>query len=130
MALDVKKYVRRAFAVEAVQVTPDNIQDVARWCGGRVKRTSTSHWSARAGQEFVKVRVSKPLNERQTMAYYGDWVLSSGTGPTGFKVYTPKAFTTSFQEEATRMMETVQRMEEREDADERAEDEADIVPIR
>lgn len=123
MTLDVKKYVRRPFAVEAVQVTPDNIKEVARWCGGRIKRTSTSHWTARAGQEYVKVRVNKPLNERQTMAYYGDWVLSAEDGSNGFKVYTPKAFAMSFQEEVDHMVEVVGRMQAREAAEEQVEQE-------
>lgn len=127
MTLDVKKYVRRPFAVEAVQVTPDNIHEVAKWCGGRVKKTDPSHWSEHAGQQYIKVRVPRALNERQTMAYYGDWVLSSGTGPSGFKVYTPKAFTSSFQEEVENMVRTLERMEERAEAEERAEEQDETL---
>jgi hypothetical protein len=64
------------------------------------------------------------------MAYVGDWVLYSGTGPNGFKVYSPKAFETSFQKQAERMLEVVERMEKRAD-DEDADEEADeAIPSR
>jgi hypothetical protein len=79
------RYVRKPFYIDAVQVTDANINDVAKWCGGEVRTADNS--------TFVKVRVHRPLNERQTQAFPGDWVLYAGTG---FKVYTPKAFNKSF----------------------------------
>lgn len=129
MALKPEKYERIPFPVEAVEVTDENMREVAQWCGGRVK-TDRVHWSNRAGQRFVQVHVPRALNERQTMAYVGDWVLYSGTGPNGFKVYTPKAFESSFQKQAERMLEVVDRMDSRAE-DEDAEEEADeVIPVR
>jgi hypothetical protein len=129
MDLKPEKYVRKPFPVEAVEVTFDNMREVAQWCGGRVK-TDRMQWSNRIGQKYVQVHVPRALNERQTMAYVGDWVLYSGSGPNGFKVYTPKAFESSFVKEAERMLEVVERMEARaedEDADEEADE---VVPVR
>jgi hypothetical protein len=129
MPLNPQKYVRRPFPVEAVEVTADNMREVANWCGGRV-RTDRQHWSSRSGEKYVQVHVPRALNDRQTMAYVGDWVLYSGNGPNGFKVYNPKAFETSFVKEAERMVEVVERMESRvedEDADEEANE---AVPMR
>lgn len=125
MALNLQKYIRKPFAVDAIEVTEENMYEVAKWCGGRVK-TDRSHWGNRIGQKFIKVEVAHPLNERQTMAYVGDHVLSSGTGPSGFKVYTPKAFAGSFEKQMEHMVETVQRMEERAAAEEVAEDQEEL----
>lgn len=81
------KYVRRSFEVEAVEVTTENLVEVSKWCGGRV-RGKEDH-----GQH-IKVKVQSPLNDRQTKAFPGDFVLKH---PSGFKVYTPKAFENTFQ---------------------------------
>jgi hypothetical protein len=128
MVLEVRKYVRRPFAVEAVEVTKDNLRDVARWCGGRV-RTSGEEDPAHKGEKYIHVLVKNPLNDRQTRAYVGDWVLSAKAG---FKVYTPKAFTSAFEAEVDRMMDVVTRMEERAERenteDEDLVDEATGVP--
>lgn len=87
--LDTAKYARKAFYIDAVQVTPENMDAVAKWASGEVRTDSDA-----AGKKHVKVRVHRPLNERQTKAYVGDWVLYAGTG---FKVYTTKAFTANFE---------------------------------
>ncbi len=85
--LDTTKYVRKPFYVDAVQITTENIDEIAQWCEGEVQ-------SDKDGTKYVKVRVLRPLNDRQTKAYVGDWVLYAGTG---FKVYTTKAFGNSFE---------------------------------
>jgi hypothetical protein len=85
--LEIIKYVRKPFHIDAVRVTAKNIDEVAKWAGGDV-RTSEEN------KKYVKVRVHRPLNDRQTMAFVGDWVLYAGTG---FKVYTHKAFISSFE---------------------------------
>lgn len=90
------KFIRKPFEVDAVQVTTENINDVAKWCQGEVRTDSD-------GKEFIKVRVMRVIDERQTQAYVGDWVLYAGTG---YKVYTPKAFQKSFVEK-TKELRTV-----------------------
>lgn len=84
MAIEPVIYVRKPFEVEAVEVTEDNIEEVTKWCQGTLREE---------GRRHIKVRVARALNERQTKAYPGDWVLYAGTG---FKVYTPKAFEKTF----------------------------------
>lgn len=83
--LDISTYLRKPFEVQAVQVTEDNIYDIAKWCSGEIMSED--------GKRFIKVRVERVLNERQTRAFAGDWVLFAGKS---FKVYTDKAFKTSF----------------------------------
>lgn len=80
------KYVRKPFEVDAVEVTEDNVSEVAQWCSGTVNEEGD--------RQFIKVHVARALNERQTKAYPGDWVLYAGTG---FKVYTARAFERTFQ---------------------------------
>ncbi len=86
------KFARKPFYVDAVRVSEANIAEVAEWCGGSVEKTEDD------GQSYVKVQVHRPLNERQSQAFIGDWVLFAGTG---YKVYTPKAFDKSFEKVKT-----------------------------
>lgn len=90
--METRKFVRLPFEVEGVQVTEENMQEVAAWCGGEVFEKVAKGTI----QPYVKVKVHRPLNEKHTQAFSGDWVLSSETG---FKVYTDRALTSSFSEE-------------------------------
>lgn len=82
--IETTRWARKPFFVDAVQVTEDNFEAVAEWCGGKVLET------------YVSVPVRRPLNARQTHALVGDWVLKAGKG---FKVYTDKAMTKNFDQE-------------------------------
>lgn len=92
--LDIRKYNRSPFQVDAVQVTKENLQEIAEWCGGQV----LEHSDKGKTQKYVKVKVYRPVNEKQTRAFPGDWILSSDAG---FKVYTDRAFQRSFYPEPT-----------------------------
>lgn len=83
-----KKYVRKPFEIEAVQVTEENFDDVAKWCKGN-KQTLND------GTPYIKVKVFKPMGDRQTEAHIGDWVLFFNGG---FKVYLDPSFSRSFEE--------------------------------
>lgn len=83
------QYVRKPFEITAVRVTADNIETVAKWCEGEIRNREG------AKIRYIHVDVPKPLNERQTMAYIGDWVMTMGPG-SGYKVYTNVAFQSSF----------------------------------
>jgi hypothetical protein len=85
--METTKFVRKPFEVEAVKVTESNLEEVSSWCQGEVQTDGV--------RSFIKVRVARALNDRQTKAYPGDWVLYAGTG---FKVYTEKAFRKTFEE--------------------------------
>lgn len=88
-------YVRKPFLVDAIQVTADNMQEVAKWAQGDVRITHEAfvHGGKKGSRPYVHVRVQRPLGERQTMAFEGDWVLYAGTG---YKVYSNKAFKETF----------------------------------
>lgn len=92
--IETAKYARKPFDVDAVQVTAENMDAVAKWCQGEVQTDGD--------QKFIKVRVARVLNERQTKAYVGDWVLYAGAG---YKVYTEKAFKKSFDVKGNEQLE-------------------------
>lgn len=89
-------YYRKPFPVQGVQVTLDNMNEVAAWCKGEVLTTPPRSASAGStGQKtYIKVPVSHPKNVKQTTAFPGDWVLAAGYG--SFKVYTNTAFNNTF----------------------------------
>jgi hypothetical protein len=89
--LPTRTFQRKTFEVEAVQVTDENIGSVSTWCSSPIRTEMVKGRSVK----YVKVRVVRPLDERQTKAYVGDWVLYAGTG---YKVYTNKAFMSCFVE--------------------------------
>lgn len=94
--METKRYTRKSFDVDAIQVTAENIEEVARWCMGEVRfqeRLPVDGGTTPVNRPYIAVRVFHPKNPRQTQAFIGDWVLYAGTG---YKVYTPKAFEQSF----------------------------------
>lgn len=94
--MDTQKYARKPFVVDAVEVTAENLEEVAKWCGGevRTKKQTGEFTELEYDVQYIKVKVKRALNQRQTEAYIGDRVLKAGTG---FKVYTAQAFFNSFE---------------------------------
>lgn len=84
--LDIKRYTHIPLYVNAVQVTADNMETVAEWCGGTIQTDDQK-------KLFIKVAAIRPLRDRQTQAYVGDWVLRTDVG---LKTYTDKAFERGF----------------------------------
>ena len=85
------KFARKPFFVDAVQVTEANMNDVAEWCKGTVITKNDKNEDV---TPYIKVRVLRPVNEKQTKAYVGEWVLYAGQG---FKVYTNTAMLKDFE---------------------------------
>lgn len=85
--IDPTKYVRKAFYVEAVRVSAENMEEVAQWCNGTVCTNDST------GKNYVQVNVVRAMTPRQTRAYIGNHVVRAGAG---FKVYTNQAFTQDF----------------------------------
>ena len=93
--MKVQKFARKVFFVDGVEVTKENLEEVAEWCGGSVKTTTAKPEENLEAQPYVKVPILKYVNERQTKAFVGDVVTKSGNQ---FKVYTASAFRKSFEE--------------------------------
>jgi hypothetical protein len=89
MSLLIEQYTRKPFTIDAVQVTLDNMEEVAKWAGGEIVVEKRGERLI----QFIKIDVNRPLNDRQTKAFVEDWVLRAGSG---FKCYSKKAFPACF----------------------------------
>lgn len=85
-------FVRKQFPVQAVQVTPNNIDQLAESVKGEVKHDGDKEGNF--SRTYIDVPVRKPLNKRQTQAYIGDWIVKQGRT---FKVYSDKSFNQQFE---------------------------------
>ena len=89
--LKIQEFSRKTFTVEAVEVTEENLKEVAQWCGGRVKMNG--------GDPYVHVPVRKPANPNKPAnpfkAFVGYKVLKSGEK--SFRVYSPTGFEAAFE---------------------------------
>lgn len=94
------KYVKKPLFVDAVQVTVENMLDIAKWCQGDIRSSSSNEAVDISSDDFnpeacyVYVRVHSPRVPRQTRAYVGDWLLYTERG---YKVYTTRAFEEAFE---------------------------------
>jgi hypothetical protein len=91
MTLDIQDFERLPFPIKAVQVTEENMAEVAEWCSGDIRHTQPK--PGRPSAPYIKVRVHSPLTDRQSKAFAGDWVSVRGED---FKVYTAKAFENNY----------------------------------
>ncbi len=94
------KFQKKPFIVDAVQVTDENISEVAAWCQGEVIGSDGDALD----ELYIFVRVHNPMNERQTKAFVGDWVLYAGRG---YKVYRDRAMKNTFEQIAQDVDELV-----------------------
>jgi hypothetical protein len=91
--LDTQRFVRKPLFVEAVRLTLENFDEVAKWCQGEINRDPTSDNPMETS--YIRVRVHNPMNARQTKLFIGDWLLYTERG---YKVYTNNAFRKSFEQ--------------------------------
>lgn len=83
---------RKSFPVTAARVDPTNIEELAEICGGQIK-----HDGEKEGQfsrDYIKVRVLYPINDDQTKAHIGDWLVKQGKT---WKVYRDSSFRKTFE---------------------------------
>lgn len=83
---------RKPFNVTAARVTPLNIEELAEACGGTIMHDGDKEGNF--SRDYIKVRVAFPLNEEQTRARIGDWLVKQGRT---FKVYKDKPFRSTFE---------------------------------
>jgi hypothetical protein len=96
MAIVTERYIRKPLYVDAVQVTAENMEEIAAWCQGPVRTVGSEDWGLgeyAEGTKYVHVRVHNPRSPRQTKAFVGDWLLYTERG---YKVYKTEAFRASF----------------------------------
>lgn len=92
MAIELTSLVKKPLRVSGVQVTEENMEELATLCGGEIRIEKTGD----TVKKYIKVPVWRPLNEKQTKAYVGHWILFSASKDTSCKVYTDKALWANF----------------------------------
>ncbi len=101
--LEIKAYVTKPRMVEAVEVTAENMMQVATWCRGEIKVPDVTHEQHQIGQlsldelakGYIKLNVRHAHHERLTRAYVGDKVVRVGKA---FRVYQDKSFDLNYDE--------------------------------
>ncbi len=84
--LNIQRYTHIPLFVEGVQITEENMEAVSAWCEGKMCKSGKGKW-------FIKVATIRPLRDRQTQGFVGDWVLKTSLG---LKLYTDEAFKRAF----------------------------------
>lgn len=90
--MQTQTFARRTFTVTGVQVTRENIQEVAQWCGGTIAKKLDD-----TEEIYVHVPVKQTKNQGKphpSRAYIGYYVLQSSTG---FRVYNPTGLEAAFE---------------------------------
>lgn len=85
------RYSKKIFYVEAVQVTEENMAQIAEWCAGELMHTKQNT----PPSPFIKVPVAYPKNDRQTRAFINDYVVKADNNH--FRVYPQRAFLCAFE---------------------------------
>lgn len=89
MTFTTKRARKKDVFVQYVQVTEENIGELAKWCGGSVRLQGD------AKRYIFLNSVLLPIAPRQKQAFVGDFVLKS---PAGFKFFTERGFRKSFED--------------------------------
>lgn len=91
--IEPQTYFRKPVPVKVLQVTDENMRDVARWCGGKIQTAKKR--GDKPAASYIQVQVLRAMNARHTRAFVGDWVLfMEGSG---FKVFPDDAFQKSYE---------------------------------
>ncbi len=91
LMIETKQYIRKSYPVDAVQVTDENMHELAAWCQGDIRTVK----EAGEDRQYIKVRVHQAKNDKQSMAFSTNWILYTESG---YKVFTDRAFKKSFEE--------------------------------
>lgn len=103
--MELREFIRKPFAVQAVQITEENMEDVAKRCNGNILDTPSPF--QHRGPRYIQVTVENVMSygprtvEEQRMGFVGDWVVLGKWGKDKkrtWKVYKNTAFRNSFNE--------------------------------
>lgn len=93
--MDIREYARKTFPVNAVQVTLENVREVAEWCKGTVEMVPTRILGTVTDLPVVKMKGQGDNRGRDFTASLGSWIVELKGS---FRVYKPVQFDESFEE--------------------------------
>lgn len=92
MSIEPVKYTRKTFDVDAIQVTAENVREVAEWCDGRIKSSDPESYND--NQFYIEISVQMAHGTKREKAFIGDWVTRTDKS---FKAYRRDAFAFAFE---------------------------------
>lgn len=91
------RFMLKRFYVEAFQVTPQNMKDLARWCGGDIHETpERDNQNRLTGNMLRFIATNKNPNDRQARAFAGDWIVQK-MPRNRFKVFSHAQFIRNYE---------------------------------
>jgi hypothetical protein len=96
--METKLFTRKPFAVNAVQVTLQNIQEVAEWCNGTIEYRQTKMMNTTIDLPFIVLKGLSNTRGQDPEAAFGHWVVELKGK---FRTYKPQQFETTFEEVST-----------------------------
>lgn len=102
--VEFKEYSRKSFKVQAVQITKENILEIARMARGEYRTTvEIKGWNRNKPQDHIFLPRNVRTSGNQAMAFVGDWFLMVGAS---YRFYSEKAFKGIFQPKPETMKES------------------------
>lgn len=92
--MNIEKYDRRPFSVEAVQVNFENVHEVAKWCKGDVIKQKTKMLGIDTDVPAVRFEGQGDNRGKSFVATLGCYIVELKGN---FRVYKPAAFDATFQ---------------------------------
>lgn len=93
--MEIKQYTRKPFPVSAVQVTLQNIQEVAEWCKGTIEYRPTRMMGTTTDLPIIRLKGQGDNRGKEFEAALGCWVVELKGS---FRSYKPAQFDASFDE--------------------------------
>lgn len=93
--MDIKQFTRKPFPVNAVQVTLQNVDEVAQWCGGDVALRPTKMMGTYTDLPVILLKGQGENRGKDFEAALGCWIVELKGS---FRSYKPQQFESSFDE--------------------------------
>lgn len=90
--MEIREFERRPFTVSAVQVTLENVEEVANWCGGKVEMEKVKLVGTETELPCIRLQSQ---NKQEFTASLGHWIVELKGS---FRTYKAPAFDASFVE--------------------------------
>lgn len=91
--MEITQYTRKPFPVDAVQVSLQNIEEVAAWCKGTVEQVPTRMLGTQTLLPCIKIQGQGENREKQFVASLGCFIVELKGS---YRVYKPAQFEASF----------------------------------
>ena len=93
MSIVIKTYTTKPAEVHAVQITEENMIEVAKWCQGKLASEENPKDATHVSQ-FIRLENSLITSKRHAKGYVDDWVVKKGNS---FRIFTPSNFNRDFE---------------------------------